>query len=182
MKILGWIAFLVLIALGLIIYNVKYLPLHEEHTRMSNENKMWQAQVKELQNRINRTDSSQAPLYSQSFLWEDLFGDGLSFNLTEPAQVMLKEIVPKLQETTGEVIIAGHCDKQALVPELKSGYATERELSYAKAMAVLNFLKSWGISDERLVCVGYGSTRPLSGISTHEQAIKNRRVEIYIKP
>jgi flagellar motor protein MotB len=182
MKILGWIAFLVLIAIGLVIYNVKYIPLQNDRIRVTNENKMWQTQVKELQERINKADSSQAFLYTQSYLWDDLFSDGASLNLAEAGQVMLKEIVPKLQETTAEIIIAGHCDQQALLPELKKSYASERELSFAKAMAVLNFLKSWGINEERLVCIGYGTSRPLAGLDSQEQRTKNRRIEIYIKP
>lgn len=195
MKILGWLAFLVLIGIGLVIYNLKYLPLREEHFRVTEENKMWQGQVRELQNRINQSDSSQQPVYTKSFLWDELFSDALSFNLTEPAQVILKEIVSRLSETSesdynfyqrpyrskGDIIIAGHCDNELVPNELKKSYPTDRDLSFAKAMAVLNFLQSWGVERERLVCIGYGATRPFDSVSTIEGSARNRRVEIIVR-
>lgn len=181
MKILGWIVSVSLIGIGLLIYNIKYLPMQVENMRIRNENEMWQQQVKELQTRLSQADSIRQPVYSQTLLWDDLFSDATSFNLTEPAQVILKEIVPKLQETSGEIIIAGYCDKQALMNELISTYRTERELAFAKAMVVLNFLKNWGVRNDRLVCIGYGQIKPLSSSDTIAQSIKERRIEIIVK-
>lgn len=181
MKILGWIAFVSLIGIGLIIYNVKYVPMQVEHARIMKENEMWQKQVKELQERLAVADSLRQPSYMQTFLWDDLFSDALGFNLTEPAQVMLKEILPKLQETSNEIVIAGHCDKQALVPDLQGAFRSARELSFAKAMVVANFLKSWGVPDERIVCIGYGQTRPDSTVDSQNQKLRNRRIEIIVK-
>lgn len=145
MKSLGWIFCLLVIGLGLVIYNLRYLPLQEEHNRLVNENLMWQTQVKELENKLNSSSSNPRPIFSQIFLWDDLFSESTSFTLTEPAQLILKEIIPNLQETTNEIIVAGHSDNQTILPELKNSFATDRELSFAKAMAVVNFLQSWGI-------------------------------------
>ena len=195
MKFFGWIFFLITIGFGLLLYNLRYLPIVDEHTRLFNENLMWQTQVKELQNKMNNTDVGQQPLFSQTFLWDDLFTEPASFALTEPAQLMLKEIIPKLQETTNEIIIAGHCDNQPILPELKKSYPTDLELSFAKAMVVVNTLQSWGIAKERLVCIGYGATKPVdTGVTPSaserrdlaqkggEARSKNRRVEIIVKP
>jgi hypothetical protein len=73
MKLLGWILFLVIIAIGLLIYNVRYLPLQDENTRLTNENLMWQNQVKELEDKLNSTVLE--PLYTQTLLWDDLFSE-----------------------------------------------------------------------------------------------------------
>lgn len=181
MKILGWIAFVSLIGIGLVVYNVKYIPMQTENRRVLDENEMWQKQVKELQDRLALSDSVHEPSYAQTFLWDDLFSDAMSFNLTEPAQVMLKEIVSKLQETAGEIVVAGHCDNTALVPDLRGAFRSERELSFAKAMVVVNYLKSWGLKDERIVCIGYGQTRPDSLTDTQNQKLRSRRIEITVK-
>jgi outer membrane protein OmpA-like peptidoglycan-associated protein len=190
MKSLGWIFCLIVIGLGLVIYNLKYLPLQEEHNRLVNENLMWQTQVKDLQSKLNGVDSGLQPSFSQTFLWDDLFaelGDAefgsapSGFTLTEPAQLILKEIIPDLQATTNEIIVAGHSDNQPILPELKKTFATDRELSYAKAMVIVNTLQSWGIKKERLVCIGYGDTKPVDSSNTPEARSKNRRIEIIVK-
>ncbi len=181
MKFFGWLLFLIAVGVGLLLYNLRYLPLVDEHTRLVNENLMWQTQVKELQNKLNSTGASQQPLFSQTFLWDDLFPEPTSFTLTEPAQLMLKEIIPSLQETSDEIIVAGHSDNQPVLPELKKSYTTDRELSFAKAMAVVNFLQSWGIKRERLTCIGYGATKPVDSNNIQESQIKNRRIEIIVK-
>jgi flagellar motor protein MotB len=181
MKILGWILFLAAIALGLVFYNLRYLPLQDERTKVNNEILMWQTQVKDLEEKLNYTTTSQQPIFSQTFLWDDLFADPTSFTLTEPAQVILKEIITRLQQTAGEIIVAGHYDNSPVIPELKKMYPTDRELTFAKAMAVVNFLQSWGVKKERLVCIGYGSTRPIETNDTSEGRSKNRRVEIIVR-
>ena len=182
MKFFGWIFFLITIGFGLLLYNLRYLPIVDEHTRLINENMMWQTQVKELQNKLNNTDVGQQPLFSQTFLWDDLFTEPASFTLTEPAQLILKEIIPKLQETANEIIIAGYCDNQPILPELKKSYPTDLELSFAKAIVVVNTLQSWGIAKERLVCIGYGATKLVDTGVTPEVQNKNRRIEIIVKP
>jgi outer membrane protein OmpA-like peptidoglycan-associated protein len=180
MKLLGWILFLVIIAIGLLIYNVRYLPLQDENTRLNNENVMWQNQVKELQDKLNSTVLE--PLYSQTFLWDDLFSEPTNFTLTEPAQLIIKEIVPKLNETNHEIIVAGYSDIQTVPNELIKTYPTDRELSFAKAMVVVNYLETQGISKDRLTCIGYGTTKPVDTTNTPEGKSKNRRIEIIVKP
>jgi flagellar motor protein MotB len=180
MKLLGWILFLVIIAIGLLIYNIRYLPMQDENTRLTNENLMWQNQVKELEDKLNSTVLE--PLYTQTLLWDDLFSEPASFTLTEPAQLILKDMIPKLNETNNEIIVAGYADNQSVPYELIKTYPTDRELSYAKAMVVVNFLQSWGISKDRLICIGYGATKPVDTTNTPEGKSKNRRIEIIVKP
>lgn len=181
MKILGWICCLLVIGLGLVIYNIKYIPLQEEHDRLANENLMWQSQIKDLQNKLNGVSSSLQPTYSQTFLWDDLFTEPTSFTLTEPSQLILKEIIPNLQATSNEIIVAGHSDNSPIIPELKKNYPTDRELSFAKAMAVVNLLESWGIAKDRITVIGYGSSKPIDSSTTPEARSKNRRIEILVK-
>ena len=181
MRSFAWIFLLLVIGIGLVIYNFKYLPLQDEYFKLTNENLMWQAQVKELETKLNQTTEKLIPVFSQVYLWDDLFETTTSFNLTEPAKLMLKEIVSKLQETRGDIIVAGHSDNQLVPDELKYKYPTDRELSFAKATAVAVYLQSWGISKVRIVCIGYGATRPIDTSDTPEARSKNRRIEIIVK-
>jgi len=181
MKILGWICCLLVIGLGLVIYNLKYIPLQEEHDRLANENLMWQTQIKDLQNKLSGTESGLQPKYSQVFLWDDLFSEPASFTLTEPSQMILKEIMPNLQSSTNEIVIAGHSDNSPILPDLKKTYPTERELSFAKAMAVATILEAWGINKDRITVIGYGSAKPVDSSNTPEARSKNRRIEIIVK-
>jgi chemotaxis protein MotB len=48
------------------------------------------------------------------------------------------------------------------------------ELSSARAIAVVKFLNSQGIPNERLVAAGYGEHQPLSLMDT----ARNRRIEL----
>jgi flagellar motor protein MotB len=181
MKSFAWILLLLVIGIGLVIYNFKYLPLQDEYFKITNENLMWQAQVKELENKLNETSGNLIPIFSQTYLWNDLFESTNSLDLTEPAKSMLKEIVTKLQETSGDIIIAGHSDNQPVADELKYKYPTDRQFSFAKAIAVASYLQSWGINNQRLVCIGYGATRPVDTSDTPEARSKNRRIEIIVK-
>lgn len=178
MKSIAWILLLLVIGIGLVLYNSKYLPLQDEHFKLTNENLMWQAQVKELENKLNQTSETLTPVFSQTYQWDDLFENINSVNLTEPAKLMLREIVSKLQETRGDIIIAGHSDNQVVSDK----YPNDRQFSFAKAVAVADYLQSWGISKDRLVCIGYGSSRPVDNNNTPEARSKNRRIEIIVKP
>ncbi|MCX8015503.1 MAG: OmpA family protein, partial [candidate division WOR-3 bacterium] len=180
MKFLGWLLFLITIGIGLILYNLYYLPLQVERKKLAEENLMWQNQLKELQSKLNTADTTQV-LFSQTFLWDDLFLEPNSFTISEPAQVILKDLIPTLQATDKAIIVAGHSDNQPISPELKKTYPTDRELSFAKAMAVVKFLEAQGIKKERIVCIGYGATSPIDSGVSEEAYRKNRRVEIIVK-
>lgn len=74
--------------------------------------------------------------------------------------------------------IEGHTDSD---PIRKSGFGSNRELSIARAMAVLTFLvESGNVPDDRCVVVGHGQYEPIAPNNGNQKA-KNRRVEIVVK-
>ncbi|MCX7785461.1 MAG: OmpA family protein [candidate division WOR-3 bacterium] len=182
MRFIGWIFSLLILIVFILFYNLRYNPLHNELIKIKQENLLWQSQIKELEGKLARLSTTKEPIFKQTYLWDELFAGPASFSLTQPAQVMLKEIVPRLQELEGEIIIAGHCDNTAIPPELQSKYNSVRELSFAKALAVLNCLESWGIAKERLVCIGYGNIRPIADDNLETGRVQNRRIEIIVNP
>jgi len=67
--------------------------------------------------------------------------------------------------------VDGHTDDKPISNVL---YPSNWELSAARAIAVVKFLHSQGIPNERLVAAGYGEYQPLSTIDS----ARNRRIEL----
>ena len=73
-----------------------------------------------------------------------------------------------------EIEIAGHTDSTGTAEYNKN-------LSRARAKAVVEYLKANGIDSTRLSYQGYGSTKPLDDNQTKKGRARNRRVEFMIK-
>ncbi len=67
--------------------------------------------------------------------------------------------------------IEGHTDDTG--PE-----TVNLRISRQRAQAVANYLANRGISDNRLIAKGYGSTQPLDAATTEAARSRNRRIEI----
>jgi chemotaxis protein MotB len=105
-----------------------------------------------------------------------------------PGQAELTESGRKAIATVADVLrrnyadatywIEGHTDSD---PIQKSPYPTNRDLSLARAMAVLYALVDGSsIDDERCVVTGWGEYAPLVPNDTDANKAKNRRVEIVV--
>jgi chemotaxis protein MotB len=75
--------------------------------------------------------------------------------------------------------VAGHTDN---VPIDHAKFASNWELSTARAVAVVRFLVSQGVGPEALSAGGYGEFAPLVANDTNEHKAKNRRIEITLVP
>lgn len=71
--------------------------------------------------------------------------------------------------------IDGHTDP---VPIATGRYASNWELSVARALSVVRFLASQGIDEKRMVAAGFSKFHPLDPADTPEAYRKNRRIEI----
>jgi chemotaxis protein MotB len=77
--------------------------------------------------------------------------------------------------------VEGHADSMEIGPSLKSVYATNWDLSKARATGVLRYLvEKGGIDSARISSLGYGATKPVMSNATEAGRVKNRRVEIVI--
>jgi chemotaxis protein MotB len=98
--------------------------------------------------------------------------------ITQQFAGTLKELVPILIETKGELRVAGHTDN---VPISGGGYRSNWDLSAVRAASVVHeLLKYDGIEPKRLAIEGYGDSRPIADNATKEGQAKNRRVELII--
>ena len=70
--------------------------------------------------------------------------------------------------------VDGHTDKRPInTPEFPSNW----ELSAARAITVVKYLVSQGVSEQHLVPAGFGDSRPLDPGDTDDAYAKNRRIE-----
>lgn len=74
--------------------------------------------------------------------------------------------------------IEGHTDND---PISKSKFASNRALSLERADAVLSYLVSQGIPDERCVLAGWGEFEPVEPNNSKANKARNRRVEIQVE-
>ncbi|MFK8250312.1 peptidoglycan -binding protein [Ancylobacter terrae] len=92
--------------------------------------------------------------------------------IAEAITALEKEIPP---EIAWVLRVDGHTDNRPIAtPQFPSNW----ELSAARAIAVVQYLVSKGISPSRLVAAGFGEYQPIDGADTDEARAKNRRIEL----
>jgi len=90
---------------------------------------------------------------------------------------ILKEVADK------EIRVEGHTDNVPISPRLKEKFASNWELSTARATNVVHFLQQHkGISGSRLSVCGYGPYRPVASNQSADGRAQNRRIQIVLVP
>ncbi len=106
-----------------------------------------------------------------------LFSSG-SATLGKEGKDALQAVAEVLRGIEGKVIrVEGHTDN---VPLGRGKFATNWELSTARALAVVRFLQDSGVEPTRLAAAGYGEFRPIASNDTPEGRSLNRRIEIVL--
>jgi chemotaxis protein MotB len=97
-------------------------------------------------------------------------------------RTVLAKVGAILKGVSGKDIrIEGHTDNVPIGGELKTRYATNWELSTARATAVARYLQDVAsIEPTRLGATGYGEFRPIAPNDTPENRALNRRIEIVL--
>ena len=92
---------------------------------------------------------------------------------------LLMKIAEALEETPGDIVIAGHTDN---VPIRSGPFATNLQLSIARAAVIAEFLLEQStVEPRRVATMGFGKYRPMETNETEEGRRRNRRVEIVLK-
>jgi chemotaxis protein MotB len=106
-----------------------------------------------------------------------LFDSGEAI-LKPDGEVVMRKIAALLAEHPGiKIHVIGHTDN---VP-IRSRFASNWELSTARALAAVHFLtEKAGVDPRRVGAVGYGEYRPIADNATAEGRAKNRRIAITI--
>jgi len=105
-----------------------------------------------------------------------LFGSG-SADIKAEIRGVLEKLSGLLSATPGKITVEGHTDN---TPIASAKYASNWELSTARAASMLHFFIEKGLDPARFAIAGYAEFRPLESNTTEEGRQKNRRVEIII--
>ena len=104
-----------------------------------------------------------------------------SANLNSEGKDLLRKLTKFVQEEYfSQICVNGHTDNKPMKPNAM--YATNWELSAARATAVVRFLQeSAGVDPERISAIGFGQYRPIASNETNDGRRQNRRIEIVIE-
>lgn len=105
-----------------------------------------------------------------------LFSSGTATPENTAASV-LAQIAQTLSTKPYRIQVEGHTDSQ---PVSTAVFASNWELSAARAAAVVRLLNSFGIEATRLNASGYGDTRPKMANDTPQGRAANRRVSLLV--
>lgn len=106
-----------------------------------------------------------------------LFDSGKS-ELRPDARRILDRVVSDIRQQypDKDIFVFGHTDSE---PIKKSNWKDNYQLSTERALTVVRYLQSKGVSGSRLVACGCGEHRPEVPNRTNAAKAKNRRVEIF---
>jgi chemotaxis protein MotB len=109
---------------------------------------------------------------------EVLFSAG-SGELKQTDRLVLHALGNALRGIPYTVLVEGHTDNSP--PEPGSPYATNWELSLARAMAVVNYLTRYeGVPPKRIGVAAFGEFHPRVANDTPAHRAENRRIEISV--
>ncbi len=97
--------------------------------------------------------------------------------LMESAPKILAQVASDLRARfqNKDVYVFGHTDAD---PIKRTAWLDNRELSAARAIAIVRVLESHGIPSSRLIASGCGEHRPVAPNDSAENKSRNRRIEI----
>lgn len=157
----------------------------EELEERLSENKIL---MKELQAKIGTLENGKRILLQQiedkTFITLPnavLFLSGYA-TLNKQGVKTLKTISEVLERYPNRAIcIEGHTDNVPIGPKIKEKYASNWELSTARAITAMNYMvKHFRLDQSYITVKGYGPFRPVASNNTPEGKAKNRRVVIVV--
>lgn len=110
--------------------------------------------------------------------------DSGSYELNEDGKKLLLILADSFRENRNyHLVVAGHTDNVPLKKELRKKFASNWELSAARAAAVARFLLGeGGLEPEKISISAYSCYQPVASNSTEEGRRQNRRIEIILQP
>ena len=112
-------------------------------------------------------------------------GDAILFDpgqalLKPDGQRALRQVAQALKEIPDrDFLVAGHTDNR---PIKSSPFASNWDLSTARAVTVVRFLQGEGVDPRRLAAAGYSEFDALAENDTPENRALNRRIEVVVMP
>ena len=112
---------------------------------------------------------------------EVLFDTGRA-EVSAAGRAQMEQVAVALQDLEREIPpeipwvmrVDGHTDKRPVTGQFRSNW----DLSAARAIAVVQYLVSRGVSPQHLVAAGFGEFQPLDTGDNDEALRRNRRIEL----
>jgi len=184
-------------------YQDEIAALREERTRLKKENRELEMQLDDYAVALAEANQkTAAPVASSAPSYPDLDAAGIDYGqrngmlyisipseitfpsgkaeLTSGGKKALQSVAQTLmgQHGGGTFWIEGHTDSD---PIKKSSWESNRDLSIARAMAVLHYLvEQCNVPDDRCVVAGHGQYNPVASNDSRTDKARNRRVEIVV--
>ena len=108
-----------------------------------------------------------------------LFNPGSTEIKADGKKVLAKVAAGLKGVTDGEIHVEGHTDN---VPIKSARFASNLDLSAARAVAVAKFLAANGAPEKLLAATGYGDHVPIASNADAQGRQRNRRIEISLVP
>ncbi|MCP1102513.1 chemotaxis protein MotB [Aequitasia blattaphilus] len=113
---------------------------------------------------------------------DSVFFDGDSYILRDEGRNVLEAFASAISPAAAaikEIQVLGHTTQ--VDPSLPNETVNDRLLSANRSAMVVSYIQDKNIiGPEKLVSIGYGQHRPISGFGTEEERTLNRRVEMLI--
>jgi chemotaxis protein MotB len=138
----------------------------------------------DLTRNLKMVSNQDAPIVAREDRLQMALPDDVLFavgagELKDQDQFVLHSIAQAVKRVPYTVLIEGHTDNEPLKPG--SRYASNWELSLARAMSVVNYMVQFeGISPERLGVAAFGEYHPRFPNDSPKHRTANRRIEISI--
>ena len=161
--------------------NINSLPAMEKGRSLANARKkavsLFAPEVKSKKITITSDERGLViSLASDSFFAEG--SAALDIDETRETLLRLSEFFRDPELKARRFRIEGHTDNTPV--SASSPYASNWELSAARAMNVLHYLAGFGVNERQFSIAGYADTRPMYSDNTPEGRAYNRRVDIII--
>ncbi len=163
----------------------KKKAIEEKEKALSELKSTYNSMMTELQGEIKKGEIAVTQLkdkLSLSMVDRILFDSG-SADVKKDGKKVLDRVADILKKITDKQIrIEGHTDNVPVGSKVAKKFASNWELSVARAVNVVKYLQEKGVDPQLTSATGYGEFKPVASNDTDEGKAKNRRIEIVLTP
>lgn len=163
----------------------KEQALQEKEKSIAEMKKTYNSLVGEMDEEIKKGEITITQLKDKltlNMVEQILFASG-SAEIKKNGKKVLDRVAEILIKVTDkQVRVEGHTDNVPIGPRIAGKFATNWELSTARAATVARYFQDKGIDPKLLSAAGYSEYRPVTSNDTEEGRATNRRIEIALIP
>jgi len=161
------------------------VTLEKQRVQLEAQNRQTTAQYESLSRNLNQeVQKGQVQLRQYKDMLtvevaEQLFFDSGRANLKESGKAVLKKVGEALKGYDDKIVrVVGHTDNVPIGKTMQTQFASNWELSAARATTVVRFLEAAGVPPDRLAASGRAAYSPVASNDDPEGRRRNRRIEI----